>query len=135
MTQNFASPRPLLTAVTVAHLIISFIHGMAHGGAQVPLSPGANLFVLIVIVAGPLAGLALMWRAERAGSWVVATTMAGAFLFGVLNHFVFASPDHVAHVARQWQPLFASTAVLLALTEAAGTGLALRIVRDRELLS
>ena len=36
--------------------------------------------------------------------------------------FLLASPDHVSHVAPQWRPLFATTAVLLALTEAAGLG-------------
>jgi hypothetical protein len=61
--------------------------------------------------------------------------MAGSFIFGFLNHFVFASPDHVAQVANQWRPLFATTAVLLALSEALGFGLALRLVRKSENLS
>jgi len=52
-----------------------------------------------------------------------------------VNHFVFASPDHVAHVARQWRPLFTTTAVLLALTEAIGAGLAIRIARGRNTVS
>ena len=40
--------------------------------------------------------------------------MAGSLVFGLVNHFVFVSPDHVAHVDPQWRPLFATTAVLLA---------------------
>jgi hypothetical protein len=61
--------------------------------------------------------------------------MAGSLVFGFLNHFVFASPDHVAHVARQWRPLFATTAVLLVLTEALSAGLALRLAQLRENVS
>ena len=124
--------RPLLTLVVVAHLIISVVHGMAHNGAHVPLSLAGNLYVGIVIVAGPLAGLALMWWTERLGGWIIALAMAGSFIFGFLNHFVFASPDHVAQVASAWRPLFTATAVLLALTEALGFTLALRVVQKSE---
>jgi hypothetical protein len=46
--------------------------------------------------------------------------MAASLLFGLINHFVISSPDHVDHVAAQWRPLFTSTAVALAVTEAAG---------------
>jgi hypothetical protein len=47
--------------------------------------------------------------------------MAGALVFGIVNHFVISSPDHVNHVAAQWRMLFASTAVLLVITEGVGT--------------
>jgi hypothetical protein len=127
--------RRWLTAAILSHLVISIVHGTAHAEAHVPLSRASNLFVFIVIVAGPLAGLALTWPAKRVGSWVIAVTMAGSLVFGLLNHFVFASPDHVAHVARQWQPLFTTTAVLLALTEGLGFGLAIGLARERKRVS
>ena len=127
--------RPWLTAAVLAHLVISIVHGAAHANAHVPLSTAANLFVFIVILAGPVVGLALTWRADRIGSWIVAITMAASFAFGVVNHFILASPDHVAHVAGQWRPLFATTAVLLALTEALGSGLAIRFAGERKNLS
>ena len=123
--------RVWLTALVLLHLIISIIHGTAHAGANVPLSRSANLFVFIVIVAGPLAGLAVVWAAGRAGALLIAAAMAASLVFGVLNHFVFASPDHVTHVAGQWRPLFASTAVLLAVTEMLGAGLACRVAQTR----
>src|SRR4029077_5082074 len=79
-----------------------------------------TLFVYIVILAGPLAGLALSrWR-PQAGAALVALTMTGALVFGVVNHFIIPGSDHVTHVAREWQSLFAATAALLALLEAAG---------------
>jgi len=121
-----------LTAAVLSHLVVSMVHGAAHAGAQVPLSRAANLFVFIVILAGPLVGLALTWPAERIGTWLIAITMAGSLVFGLLNHFVFASPDHVSHVAPDWRPLFTTTAVLLALIEALGAGLAIRLATERK---
>jgi hypothetical protein len=131
-----ANPRRRwLTAAVLSHLVVSIVHGAAHNGAQVPLSPAANLFVLAVIVAGPVVGLALTWPAARLGTWVIAITMAGSLVFGLVNHFVLASPDHVAHVAPEWRPLFTTTAVLLALTEALGVSLAIAVARERSRIS
>jgi hypothetical protein len=126
------NPRRLwLIAAVLSHLVVSLVHGAAHTGAHVPLSPAANLFVFVVILGGPLAGLAWTWRSERIGNWIIAIAMAGSLVFGVVNHFVVASPDHVAQVERQWRPVFTTTAVLLALIEALGLGLAIRAARER----
>lgn len=135
MNRFLSTEKLWLILLVAAHLIISMVHGAAHDGANIPLSRAGNLFVFIVIIAGPLAGLALIWPAQRAGALVIASAMAGSLIFGFLNHFVFASPDHVAHVAAQWRPLFATTAVLLALTEALSAGLALRVAHITENLS
>ena len=118
-----------LIAIVLLHLVVSMVHGSAHSGAHIPLSRAANLFVFGVILAGPLLGLALAWPARRIGAWVIAITMAGAFVFGVVNHFVLAGPDHVTQVAESWRPMFTATAVLLAATEALASGLAIRIAR------
>ena len=124
MSTNRRRLRTALVAAVLAHLVISIAHGTAHTGAHVPLSPAASLFVYAVILAGPLVGLALVWLAENLGTWVIMLTMAGSLVFGVINHFVFDSPDHVSQVDPQWQLLFATTAVLLAATEVLGVGLA-----------
>ena len=94
-----------LAAVVLAHLVVSVFHGTAHDRAHVPLSLWMNVFVYVVILAGPLVGLALTWWNARAGSWVVALAMAGSLVFGVVNHFLLSSPDHIAHVDPQWRPL------------------------------
>jgi len=125
------SPWKWMAAAVLAHLIITMAHGAAHTGAQIVMSPVANLFVFIVILAGPLVGLALLWRSARLGSLIVALTMAGALVFGVVNHFVLESPDHVQHVSAQWRMLFATTAVLLAITEMLSLGFAIRLLRRR----
>lgn len=135
MRNHLRPSRYWLVAAVVAHLVISFVHGAAHSGARVLLSPAATLFVFVVILAGPVAGLALMWRAARLGASVVALTMAGALVFGIVNHFMLASADHVSHVDPAWRAMFTATAVLLALTESAGCGLAIAAARERRLLS
>jgi len=120
-----------LVVLVLVHLVISVVHGRAHTGAQVALSPAQNLFVFIVILAGPLVGAVLLWPAARLGSWVIMVTMGASLVFGAVNHFVLASPDHVAHVSAEWRPLFATTAVLLAVAEAVAVGVALGAVRER----
>jgi hypothetical protein len=119
-----------LAVVVVAHLAISVVHGAAHAQAHIPMSPLATLFVFVVILAGPLIGLAWMLRSWRTGVWLVAITMAASLVFGLVNHFVLSTPDHVWHVPSRWQPLFAATAVLLAVTEGLGSVLAIRIARE-----
>jgi hypothetical protein len=109
----------VLVSVVALHLAISFVHGAAHAGAAVPLSRAASLFVWVVTLAGPLAGL-LVWRwiGRGAGAWLVAATLGASLVFGLINHFVLAGADHVAHVAEGWRVMFGTTAVLLAVTEA-----------------
>jgi hypothetical protein len=126
MSRNPSSARVWMSAAVLAHLVVSMVHGFAHAQAHVPLSFASNLFVYIVILAGPLIGLALTWPAERLGSRVIAGTMAASFVFGLVNHFMLNSPDHVAHVEEQWRSLFAATAALLAILEALAVGLAIR---------
>ena len=118
-----------LTVVVLLHLAVSVVHGTAHTGAHVPLSRAANLFVFGVIVAGPLVGFAMALAAPRLGGWVIAITMAGALVFGCVNHFVLAGPDHVSQVAGQWRAMFATTAASLAALEGLATVLAFRTAR------
>ena len=109
-----------LAAVVLIHLAISIIHGRAHAGAQVPLPLMSALFVYLVILAGPLAGLGVWYWRPRAGASIVAVSMLGALGFGLINHFIIDGSDHVAHVAAAWRPLFGVTAMLLVVSEAAG---------------
>ena len=116
----------LLTAVVLLHLAISIVHGQAHSGAAIPLPLAATLLVYLVILAGPLVGLALArWR-PVAGAWVVAASLGGALVFGLINHFVIAGPDHVDHVAQAWRLQFRITALLLVASEAAGVVVGMR---------
>ena len=127
MNTRSLSTRGWVAIVVMLHLIISLVHGMAHAQAQITMSAAANMFIYIVILAGPLLGLLLVWRDQRIGGGLIAVTLGASFVFGLVNHFLLISPDHVAHVTEQVRPLFTATAVLLALTEAAGAVLAVRL--------
>ncbi len=131
MSIKGASSRRWLTVVVLIHLAVSMIHGAAHAGAHVDLSQAGSLFVFIVILIGPLVGLGLTWPARRIGSWIIAITMAGSFVFGLVNHFLIIGDDHVSHVDPQWRTLFAASAIILAGIELLGSGLALAYARER----
>jgi peptidoglycan/LPS O-acetylase OafA/YrhL len=126
-----ASSRRWLVVIVLMHLAVSMIHGAAHAGAHVELSQAGSLFVLIVILIGPLVGLVLTWPARRIGSWIIAITMAGSFVFGVVNHFLIAGGDHVSHIDPQWRMLFAASAMILAGIELLGCSLAIAYARER----
>ena len=126
------TPRIALAAVVVLHLLVSLAHGWAHGTAGVIGSGPSIAFVVIVIIAGPLVGLAWMWRNEVVGARIIGATMAAALLFGMVNHFIIASPDRVDHIVAHAQTLFEVTAVMLVLSEVAGSVLGFSCGRSRK---
>jgi len=121
-----------LALLVGGHLVICILHGIAHDGGRVAMSLAGNLFVYAVVLAGPIVGLALAWGQPGPGGWLIAATMLGSLLFGIANHFVLDSPDHVLHVARDWRPVFGATALLLAVSEALGACVALFVARGRQ---
>jgi hypothetical protein len=53
--------------------------------------------------------------------------MGASLVFGVVNHFVIDSPDHVRNVTSdEWRMPFQLTAAGLAVLEAAGTAVGVR---------
>jgi hypothetical protein len=124
--------RLALAGVVVLHLIVTAVHGSAHTGAAVEQGWAAMAFILLVIIAGPLVGLAWMWLDARTGARLIGITMAASLLFGLINHFIIPGADHVAHVAAAWRSQFASTAVMLAVIEAAGAALGFAYGRSAE---
>jgi hypothetical protein len=119
------------TAIVLAHLAVSIVHGIPHRVLHIELSSLQTLYVLIVIVVCPLIGMALLLTTrQRAGAWLLAVSMLGSLGFGAWNHFVAGGPDHVAEVGPgAMGSLFRVTAVLLALTEAAGVWLGINALR------
>jgi len=115
-----------LAAVVLVHLAISLVHGRAHAGALVALSRAAAAFVYIVILAGPLLGLAASHWRPGAGAWIVTVSFAGSLVFGLVNHFVIPGPDRIDQVAAQWRSVFGVTAALLIVSESAGVAIGVR---------
>jgi len=112
--------RTWLLGLVIGHLIATFIHGGAHAGAHVATTPLQTVFIWFVIEIGPVAGLVLVLLGRPSGGWLVAATMLGALVFGVVNHFVLAGADRVDYVTGPWRLPFAASAALLAFIEAAG---------------
>ena len=118
-----------LAALVVSHLAVAISHGSAHFAAGVNVSPVAMAFIVAVILVAPPAGLLWMLVNRRLGARAIAFSLAGALLFGLVNHFVIPGADRVDHVAAAWRGWFGTTATLLAVTESAGALLAVAYER------
>ena len=116
-----ATSTRLATGVVAAHLAVNLIHGAAHSGADVPITVLQSVFVWVVILMGPLVALWLIRTNRRFGAELLALTMGGALIFGLVNHFIVDSVDHVSRVTdRTWRLPFQVSAVLLLFLETAG---------------
>jgi hypothetical protein len=112
-------------ATIILHVAVVILHGAAHQALGINASPAQLLFIVTIIMMGPpLAGLLLWKRRDTPGPIALTLVMAGAFVFGVYNHFILFSPDHVSHVSSTkpggWAVVFQATAILLAVTEGLG---------------
>lgn len=91
--------RSAAAVIVIAPLLISLVHGMAHEAAKIYPPAAGNAFAYTAIPAGPLVALGLMWTQCGFGAELLAATMAGSLVFGVVMYFVIAGPDHVGHIA------------------------------------
>jgi len=108
------------TWLVLAHLAVGLTHGLAHSHLAIGINLWQKIFVAIVINAGPLAAVALLWtRLQKPGALLLASTMAASLIFGVYYHFLAAGPDNaLGQGPGSWNMAFLATSVLLALTEA-----------------
>jgi hypothetical protein len=112
------------TMIVIIHAIVVILHGLAHQIIPVPLSIAQTLFVALIIVLIPIVAAVLLWTPfERIGRWLFLGSMMGSLLFGIYNHFIRMSPDHVSQISFEgWGLVFQSTAILLLMTEGIGCG-------------
>jgi hypothetical protein len=127
-------PRIFVITATLAvlvHTVVMLVHGAAHMRLNIVLSPWAGTYVLCVVGIGPIAGLiSLRTSRQRSGAMILFITMIGGLLFGLWNHFIAYSADHVMHVqAGPWRLPFQVTAWLLLISEAAGAVIAFALLR------
>ena len=108
--------------IVLAHALVGMVHGIGHKHLGINLTFTQNLFVIVVITLAPLVTLILLWTRLR--KWAAALlflSMVGSLIFGLMNHFLITSPDHVMHLpAGEWRLAFQITAGLLVLTELMG---------------
>jgi hypothetical protein len=119
------------TAVVLAHGIVATVHGLAHQHLAIDLTAPQKVFVLVVITLAPLVSMLLLWtRLRRVGAVLLLLSMLGSLVFGVVNHFLIVSPDHVQHLARgDWRFPFQLTAALLVITEGLGCWVGAKAMR------
>lgn len=120
--------------IVIAHGVVVALHSAAHLILEVQASPSQTLFIIAVIMISPLLAYILLWRKVKTiGALLLAGSMMGSLVFGVYNHFIAISPDHVSHVAvmspASWAIVFQVTAILLALTEAFGIGVGVSMLK------
>jgi hypothetical protein len=122
------------TTIVILHAIAHGLHGLAHVEIPVPLSLLQSVFIGAVILLLPILAAVLLWTPfDRLGSWLLLSSMAGAILFGLYNHFLVISPDHVSHVTfTGWGLLFQSTAMLTLIVDGLGCWVGIRALKTMQ---
>jgi hypothetical protein len=125
------------TAIVLLHAIAHGLHGLTHAQIPVPLSLPQLVFIGFVIWLIPIITAILLWTSfYRIGSWLLLSSMLGAVLFGIYEHFIVISPDHVSQVSFVgWGVLFQLTAILTLIVDGLGcwiSVLALRTIQPSE---
>jgi hypothetical protein len=115
------------TIIVAIHAIVIILHGLAHLNVPVPISMSQSLFIGTVIVLAPIVAAILLWSSfEQVGHWLFLGSMTGALLFGLYNHFIAISPDHISQIPfTEWGALFQVTAILLLIIEGIGCAVGL----------
>ena len=108
--------------VVACHFLISLAHGVAHSRLHIEMNLWQTAYILLVITLLPLISGFLLWRAASPrGFLLLLASMLGSLLFGGYYHFIAVGADNVASLgSHSWAQPFQMTAVLLAITEAAG---------------
>ncbi|MFN6486994.1 MULTISPECIES: hypothetical protein [unclassified Nostoc] len=119
------------TAIAVLHAIANGMHGLAHVEIPVGLSLLQSSFVVIVIFLTPIIAAFLLWtQFYRLGSWLLLFSIAGSLLFGIYNHLIVISPDHLSQVSWQgWGLLFQITAILILIVDGLGCWIGIRALK------
>lgn len=121
----------------ILHAVVSSLHGAAHQNLGVRLSQFQVLFIAVVITIAPVVAGVLLWKGFlKIGAALLVCSMAASLIFGVYNHFVEISPDHVSHLEVTsksiWVWIFQSSAVIIAVIEAFGTWVGVQmLIRSR----
>ncbi|AVH68979.1 hypothetical protein [Nostoc sp. 'Lobaria pulmonaria (5183) cyanobiont'] len=125
------------TTIAVIHAIANGMHGLAHVEIPVGLSLLQSSFVVVVIFLTPIVAAVLLWtQFYHLGSWLLLGSMAGSLLFGIYNHLIVISPDHLSQVSfAGWGLLFQITAILILIVDGLGCwigGWALKTIQQPE---
>ena len=110
-----------MLVLALVHLMVQLAHGWSHIEVDVSLSAMQQVFIYVVATFMPLAAIYVALRKDmRLGAGLFAVSMAAAFLFGYLAHFVIDSPDLHSNVVGDHANFFFHSALSLAIIEFAG---------------
>lgn len=115
-------------AVVMISVVLNLVHTASHAGQHLMSLPAWQLaYITVVIYAAPVVAAILLWTRHRlAGAWLLAASMAGSLVFGLLYHFIVPGPDNVfTQPPGAWATTFQVTAVLLSLLQVVGTWIGL----------
>jgi hypothetical protein len=114
--------RQIGIAVVILHVLVVTPHSIAHTVLHIDMNQWQNIYIVLVILIGPIVSAVLLWKLPKAGFVLLALSMAGSLVFGGYYHFIAEGADNVASLhAHPWTFTFQISAVLLAVTELAGT--------------
>ena len=120
--------RRIGTILVATHFIVVAIHAKAHVELEVSAAGLDAVFILLAIYVAPLVACGLWWTGrDRPAVAVFTSCMGASFVYGLVEHFGFDSPDNVANLPPgTWALPFRATAVLLAVVDLVGTVLGVR---------
>ena len=110
-----------LVGLVVAHFALTLVHASSHSALQL-LPTGLDLvFILSVIMIGPIVGLLVLRFSRILAAGLLAVLLAASFVYGFYSHFLAPGPDNVTLVLSQtWTVVFVITAALIGALEIAG---------------
>ena len=110
-----------LVGLVVAHFALTLVHASSHSALQL-LPTGLDLvFILSVIMIGPIVGLLVLRFSRILAAGLLAVFLAASFVYGFYSHFLAPGPDNVTLVLSQtWTVVFVITAALIGALEIAG---------------
>ena len=112
-------------AIVFVHLGVVLVHTVAHLVLGIVPSPPDTVFIVAVILVGPVLALPILRFNRPLASGLLAIVMGAAFAYGVQSHFLIPGPDQVSIAASDpWTYVFVITAAILAVVELAGLAVA-----------
>lgn len=111
------------TAIAVVSVLVNLLHTASHVGQGVTSLPQWQLaYIAVVIYAAPVVAAILLWTRYRiVGAWLLAASMAGSLVFGLVYHFIVPGPDNAFTLhPGTWRTAFRVSAALLLVLPGVG---------------
>src|SRR5437899_12479859 len=107
-----------LIGLVLAHFVVNLVHATAHFGLQI-LPAGLDIvFILGVILVGPIVALIILRFNPPLAAALLAVLMGASFVYGLVSHFLVPGPDNVTLIGSQtWTVRFVVAAFLLGFLE------------------